>query len=204
MMHKFYVFGLQRSGTNFFRSLLTENFDVQVANDKGTWWHYNKPPFQNMKAHKAFVVYKNPYQWIESIVYRNSADIIPTNINTYDLEFPDGYMINGINLERLCRLYADFGLNWKHSHFINVRYEDLIEEETRNSLLSSLTYVRKNDTTWKIPNGVFMSEKFNVGQVDYYKKKTIQYLKQEELDLINKIIPDIVFETIGYKRVFGG
>lgn len=81
MKKDFYIFGLQRSGTTYVEKCLTTNFDMQVVNGPGSWKHRWPIPteFPNHQESIKFVVTKNPYTWVESIIYRGSADLLETH-----------------------------------------------------------------------------------------------------------------------------
>jgi hypothetical protein len=198
-----YIFGLQRSGTNLLKQTLLDNFDVEVLNKSGTWWHLVSPPYRFIESGKVLIIYKNPYKWIESIVYRNRADTITTNINTYDLQAPDGYMIKDINLQRICRLYTDHVMNWNDPKFVKIQYESLLDDQTRDKALLGigLGKPKQDIIVMPQPGSLFMSKEFNPNSVKYYLSNNVGLLNEDEIKIVNAEIPDRVFDILGYKKI---
>ena len=198
-MEKFYIFGLQRSGTTFLENLITLNFDVSVANSEGTWKHLLKVP-EKLENHKVFCIFKNPYTWLESIIFRDPADILVT-AKEYDLT-NSGYIIghDSVNLYELCRLYNNYVLNWSNSQAELVRYEDLLDEQKLQQFLNSLPFCRKT-STYQIPEpgSLFMSEGFSKTSYSYYLDGLPKRFNETELSIINNIINKDELKKLGYK-----
>jgi len=61
-------FGLQRSGTNYLRLLLLENYDVDIAVNSGGWKHGTYQDYkQGEQASDYLVVSKHPLSWMVSM-----------------------------------------------------------------------------------------------------------------------------------------
>lgn len=198
-MERFYIFGLQRSGTTFLENLITLNFDVSVANTEGSWKHTLKVP-EKLEKHKSFCIFKHPYTWLESIIFRDPADLLVT-AQQYDLT-NSGYMIghDSVNLHELCRLYNDYISEWLKAPAELVRYEDLLDEQKLQQFLSSLPFNRKT-SVWQIPEpgSLFMSEGFSKSSYSYYLEGLPKRFNQTELSIINNIINKNELRKLGYK-----
>ena len=123
-----YVFGLHRSGTNYLTSLLNVNFKkiIQVNSD-GNYtplWKHSVVVDSTIGDYPTFVIYKNPYTWVESIIKRKQDDghnimlaskYLPHYVDEHryiktdsDLSYYDGK----ISFERLLNIYRQFHENW--------------------------------------------------------------------------------------------
>lgn len=207
----FYLFGLQRSGTSFFGETLCLNFESNYLNTSGTWKHSLTVP-QTVKEtlNPVFVIFKNPYTWIESICYRDPADLLITSARTYALQEADiGDLIFGhdsVNLNRLAQLYEDYANEWLSlSNSTVVLYEQMIDKSFRDNFLSSLNWIKKVES-WTVPEpgSLFMSEGFENKSIEYYLKQQPKRLDKEKIDIINSVVSDTTFNQLGYKKIIGG
>jgi hypothetical protein len=192
---KFNIFGLQRSGTTFLEFLLKDNFVCEVAN--GSNWKHTLTRVES--DYITFNIYKNPYTWIESVVFRDPADLLLTSPSLLD----EGYNIghDRVNLELLAKLYNNYALSW-YDECTFVRYEDLILQESRNNFLNHLPFERLSDT-YNIPDAgsLFMSEGFDNKSIPYYVDGKPTRLTDTEIKLINKNISVDVFTKLGYTKL---
>lgn len=206
----FYLFGLQRSGTSFFGEMLRLNFDAEYLNATGTWKHsLTIPQSVNNTTDPVFVIFKNPYTWIESICYRDPADLLATSAKTYALqEYAEGDIVFGhdrVNLNRLALLYSNYATEWLSLHTATiVKYEDIINNEYRVNFLNSLQWTKKV-SNWQVPaaGSLFMSEGFVEDSIPYYLTQRPSRLDNEKIEVINSIIPDTVFTQLGYNKIVG-
>lgn len=197
-MGKFYIFGLQRSGTTFLENLITLNFHATVANKEGSWKHSLKKP-SDLEDHKLLCVFKNPYTWLESIMFRDPADLLVTATD-YNLTDNSGYTMghDSVNLENLCRLYVDYCAEWSETKDL-IKYEDLLVQEKLDNFLSGLDFERKT-SEWLIPEpgSLFMSEGFSRESYGYYLNGKPKRFNKTEIDLINKIVTNPSVKNLGY------
>lgn len=192
---KFCIFGLQRSGTSFFESLLKLNFKCDVAN-ANNWKHELKRVHVD---HKIYNTYKNPYTWIESVIFRDPADLLVTSPHLIDAGYNIGH--DKVNLIALSKLYNDYVLSW-YDKSTFVRYEDLLDETKRNFFLESVPFERiSND--WLIPEAgsLFMSEGFNNNIIPYYLDEKPTKLSEYEINIINDNISIDIFNALGYIKL---
>lgn len=201
-MSKFFIFGLQRSGTTFLEKIITNNFDVAVANKEGSWKHSLDVP-ETIGLYQSYCVFKNPYTWLESIIFRDPADLLVTASKRYRLT-NEGYVIghDSVNLIELCRLYNNYVSTWAESGACIVRYEDLLVNDTLTSLLSKIPFTRKTSETIVPPPGsLFMSEGFQMSRYSYYLGQKPEKFSSDELALINANIETKNLKKIGYRQI---
>jgi hypothetical protein len=192
---KFCIFGLQRSGTTFLEYLLTNNFDCEIANNEN--WKHSLTRIET--NHVVFNIYKNPYTWIESIVFRDPADILITSSSLLS----DGYNIghDNVNLVNLSKLYNDYALEWFDQN-THVSYESLIDQDRLENVVRLLPFVRKTtELVIPKPGSLFMSEGFSDDNISYYLNGSPRLLTDEDIDVINENISNNVFDMLGYKKV---
>lgn len=188
---KFCIFGLQRSGTTFLEFLIKQNFKCEVAN--GVNWKHSLTKV-NVDG-QVFNIYKNPYTWIESVVYRDSADLLVTSPHLLE-EGSDK-----INLANLAGLYNDYVLSW-YDKTTFVRYEDLIDVVSRDNFLNTIPFERiTNSVVIPEPGSLFMSEGFENNKIPYYLHGKPERLTLDELSIINDKISVDVFNCLGYKKL---
>lgn len=192
---KFCIFGLQRSGTTVVEKTPTNNFICEVANGKN-WKH------SLSKVSTGFItfnVYKNPYTWIESIVFRDPADILVVHSHLLDPGYNIGH--DNVNLPNLAKMYNDYALSWFDEQTM-VRYENLINPATLTEFLNKVPFERKTKTvTLPEPGSLFMPEGFSNDIIPYYLEEKPTQLTQEHIRVINENISDEVFSKLGYKRI---
>ena len=116
----FLIFGLQRSGTNLLSDMLTRSFSSLENN----FYQINERRFDSVWKHSIyvptiyidcplFVIFKNPYKWVESICLRNHADILYRQVK-YPVDEKKGFANNVLfgekkfNLENLGKALQSF------------------------------------------------------------------------------------------------
>jgi hypothetical protein len=158
-----------------------------------------------------FVIYKNPYTWVESIIKRKQEDghnimlaskYLPHYVdeNRYiktdsDLFYHDGK----ISFERLLNIYRQFHENWilnfpKQNNLFVISYEDLLIEEKRNKILGIIG----EKFNWDFPNNwlnsepgtIPLSKDYSYERGEYYLNEKPRDLTIEEIEMIDKIIDE--------------
>jgi hypothetical protein len=191
----FSIFGLQRSGTTFLEFLIKKNFEAELKNEAD--WKHSLSKIE--KDHTIFNIYKNPYLWVESVVFREPADLLVV----YPHLLEDGYVVgcDKINLANLAKLYNDYTLNWYNPDTL-VKYEDLINDKTLNDFFKRVPFRRTTTYVQKVePGSLFMSEGFTNDRIPYYLKQVPTILSDEHIHIINQNISNEVFDMLGYKRL---
>lgn len=210
-----YVFGLHRSGTNYLTSLLNVNFKkiIQVNSD-GNYtplWKHSVVVDSTIGDYPTFVVYKNPYTWVESIIKRRQDDghnimlaskYLPHYVdeNRYiktdsDLSYYDGK----ISFERLLNIYRQFHENWilnfpKQNNLFVISYEDLLIKEKRDKILDIIgkkfNWVSPDIWLNSEPGAVPLSKDYSHERGEYYLNGKPKELSIEEIEMIDTIIDE--------------
>lgn len=210
-----YVFGLHRSGTNYLTSLLNVNFKkiIQVNSD-GNYtplWKHSVVVDSTIGDYPTFVIYKNPYTWVESIIKRKQDDghnimlaskYLPHYVdeNRYiktdsDLSYYDGK----ISFERLLNIYRQFHENWilnfpKQNNLFVISYEDLLIKEKRDKILDIIgkkfNWVSPDIWLNSEPGAVPLSKDYSHERGEYYLNGKPKELSIEEIEMIDTIIDE--------------
>ena len=210
-----YVFGLHRSGTNYLTSLLNVNFKkiIQVNSD-GNYtplWKHSVVVDSTIGDYPTFVVYKNPYTWVESIIKRRQNDghnimlaskYLPHYVdeNRYiktdsDLSYYDGK----ISFERLLNIYRQFHENWilnfpKQNNLFVISYEDLLIKEKRDKILDIIgkkfNWDSPNNWLNSEPGTIPLSKDYTHERGEYYLNGKPKELSIEEIEMIDTIIDE--------------
>jgi len=210
-----YVFGLHRSGTNYLTSLLNVNFKkiIQVNSD-GNYtplWKHSVVVDSTIGDYPTFVVYKNPYTWVESIIKRRQDDghnimlaskYLPHYVdeNRYiktdsDLSYYDGK----ISFERLLNIYRQFHENWilnfpKQNNLFVISYEDLLIKEKRDKILDIIgkkfNWDSPNNWLNSEPGTIPLSKDYSHERGEYYLNGKPKELSIEEIEMIDTIIDE--------------
>lgn len=208
-MFKHYTFGLQRSGTTFLDHLLKNTFSASWLNGPGTWKHSLEVPVEIVETTEpTILIYKNPYTWTESVVFREPADMLVC-FHEYNLqdsteqEALAGH--DNVNVRRLAALYALHAERWlalaDKPNVLLLRYEDIITYGGRERLRERLP-VARGRVMWNIPEpgSLFMSEGFREDMIEYYLNQRPVRLTAAQVAMVNSSIPDSVFEKLGYSK----
>lgn len=217
-MNSFYLYGLQRSGTNYLEQLLRQNFVVGKKNTgipNNPLWKHNTDVADTVSKSKntiIFVIHKNPYMWIESICFRHAVDWTRTQ-----LEFPAtekhsdaDYNIgkNEFNIVNLAKTYQTFYRNWvtattpeiKEKSFV-IKYEDLLFSQKRENILNHISehfkYTKKH-STWQNPKNVGMSPRWMSSDKDMYINQTPLYLTPKQKKIITQTLTPRLISNLGY------
>lgn len=207
-MFDYYIFGLQRSGTTFLERMLTNTFDARWLNGAGTWKHeLLVPDAVTQNQHISLVNFKNPYTWLESIIFRGNADLLMT-ASDYGLQTDTGLDSvighDSVNLANTAKLYATYAERWLSAADAGcvhvVRYEDMLCQIGRDALANYL--LGRGLIDWKVPDpgSLFMSEDFTNDRIDYYLDQRPIRFTLGQLQTINDNIPDDIFIRLGYDK----
>ena len=224
----FLIFGLQRSGTNVLSDMLTGSFSSLENN----FYQINPRRFDSIWKHTIhvptiyidcplFVIFKNPYKWVESICLRNHADVLFRQVK-YPIDEREGvtnnvlFGKNKFNLENLGKLYSHFFESWVVNQNKNIKqkiivnYEDLLDKEKREIFydrVSKKFNFNLNILTDPISlvGKVYQSETHSKKTIkllyDYYNEDGRLQLNKENLDVLNSNLNDLIFDILGYKKV---
>ena len=209
-MSAFFVFGMQRSGTNYFCELLEQNFSAVTLNPgQRAWKHSIDVPSKWQSNKPTFVIHKSPYTWVESNVCRMKVDWFKTQL-TYpgDEQNSDPeLMYDGMNIENIARTWKHFHDTWLSLETpMVVQYEKLLVEESRDQILDDIS----NRFGWKctspsldgswsnVGDGVNLSSKFKPEHKEYYKKGQPKVLTPKQIACITDTIGLSMITDMGY------
>ena len=122
---KFFVFGLQKSGSKYMKKLIEVNTNLDFYTDY-TWKHtMDLDEIRDDKVYK-FWITKSPYNWVRSVLYRHRVDILG-KYRKYKLKDKDSLVVRDLNVKNLVKLYNDYH-NTLSQKLNNVRYEELLND----------------------------------------------------------------------------
>ena len=122
---KFFILGLQKSGTKYLKRLVDTNTNLKFVSDY-VWKHTMDMSQIKDDDVVKFWITKSPYNWIRSVLYRHRVDIL-TKYKRYDLKSKDGLVVRGLNVGNLMNLYNDYHRTLI-DRFEPVQYEQLLLE----------------------------------------------------------------------------
>jgi hypothetical protein len=216
--------GLQISGTNYIRQLIIKNIDVNIINthlyteldyqqiseylkngETGDYnfdlWKHNLTPLskdliEKYKIDGFLLISKNPYSWLESIIYRNKIDLDITYNEKFKF-FEDGVF----RIDNLCKLYKDFYTNWINNDTYFIKYEDLLinKEKVLIEFVNKFNLTFKFKEIQEINQKVDASHQFKDSFIKKYINVELSHLQNEEIKLINEILGEDFFNKIGYE-----
>lgn len=208
----FFVFGLQRSGTNYVQKLMELNF--VEGQTRAAWKHRlsvweEEHLDQKIKERVIFVIHKHPYTWIESIAKRGGVDYVSAQTKYPAKEFDDEEQresaLNGFNVVNLARTWQEHYDNWVlyppeyiKKDMVHVWYEDILNDDDRDNFLCIIRdvygFTPKVEIhpiyglhQWVNPTKVGMSGKFSEGKKTYYMNKS-HSLTKNQVRLIDEIV----------------
>lgn len=201
-MEFYYIFGLQRTGTNYLETLISKNFHVKKANDRVKCWkHSTFIPDHFSFEIPAFILFKNPYLWIESVAFRYSADYV----RTQDYRIESDLLLGNeeICLSHLIHTYKKFYKTWHYPNLFHViYYEDILLNPTH--FLDGLNYERRTPKKgYKFPvNGTIpQSRNYDEESRTYYVRQKPIYLKPQHIHYINYVLGEDFFHETGYRSI---
>lgn len=210
---KYSVYGMHRSGTNWLQHLLKnykrENYiPVGTEPKSDNWKHtYTKQKFNHNQMY--LYIYKNPYQWIES-VSRNCEDIrVLTNKFKATNEFMipadrRGIPAGNFDLHSLCSPYNESVGFWlEKSKEYDVRfiyYNDLVKDTNHLASIAGLSN-EVDDVTLTSDIKSKYQRKMTDGIRDYYLNETPSWLYDNVVEYISNTIDPYIFDTLKFKKL---
>ena len=194
MPSHFFVFGLQKSGTKYFKKLLEVNTNLKFKT-KYVWKHTMNPTdFYDDDVEK-FWITKSPYNWASSVIKRHRVDILQ-KYKRYNLKEESGMVVRGINVKNLTTLYNHYHTMLINTEMENVKYEELLKD---NFAYFKSLYQNKNYEVKIPPVQDVSTSKF------YIEEETkAEYLSQPRSNdplivEINKYVDRDLINRLGYK-----
>jgi hypothetical protein len=210
----YYIWGIQRSGTNFLEKLLNLNYNGCKRNGGiSAWKHSIDDPADGWsKALPNFIIYKNPYTWIESISYRSTVDYIRTQTLYPATEYIEEDLQLGpkkLNTINLAKTYRHFHSNWLDRDDLKlgmeIKYEDLLVDESRYKILldisTKMSFVKPDMDRFKIPTtgSVMGSYDYTNDREEYYKSGRPSVLTQKQIDAVTETVGVELITKMGYE-----
>lgn len=197
----YYIFGLQRSGTNYLETLLRINYYAAKRNThRKVWKHSLTIPKDYDKTIPSIVIVKNPYTWIESLAWRDRADW-----HTMQTHFPSDrkHVIGPNNIDVIdamtcARTFFD---TWCTEDRCVIRIEDLIQrpEAITKNIATKLNFGSRGTFRHPLERQVSMSKKYDKTRNDYYTKQMPEHLTATDISVINDTLCEADFERLGYR-----
>lgn len=207
----YFIFGLQRSGTNFLEQIIERNFGVRKQNRNNSCWKHSIDPPEGWTAqHPTFIIHKNPYTWVESICYRNTVDWIKRQTTYPAKEGPEELLLgpSNINVKNLALTYAHFQRSWtlkqaEKEKVSIIRYEDLLVQDSREKILEDINsniYQKRKHDRWIIParGKVSQSKDYNEDRESYYLNMKPSKLSEYHISVINEVLGEDLITDLGY------
>jgi len=218
MRKKVYINGLHRSGTNYLGALLNSNFGgisgLNSGYNFGPEWKHSFIPSENINGdYPIFIVYKNIYTWLESVLHRRVDDgwhiVVSTmtrpkyvNLNNFitpEKDFEFNYNNNKFKLSFVVNCYKQYFENWIFNtdkkikdSIVLIKYEDLLNNESRISVLEKISEKFKWDKPkeWVNPDKgtISLSKEYNDDSETYYIDGKPKFLTDEQIKVIDEII----------------
>ena len=179
MINKLKIYGLKRTGTNFFKRLIEANYEVCIDENSLGWKHgpYIQHLISSNKKLHSVILIKHPLAWLDSI---------------------HRHLKSNWNFAHLCKHYAwewtTMYMYWddftrKNTDSIIVRYEDLLKnsDATLCRVSKKFNIHKRNRIYTEIDYIVTPSKKLLNGIFDksYYLQK--KYMKSFSDNLIKSI-----------------
>jgi hypothetical protein len=122
----FFVFGLQKSGTKYLKSLIELNTDLQFHKDYA-WKHDMDTSVCRDDDVVKFWITKSPYNWVSSVLYRHRVDIL-SKYKKYKLKSKEGLVVRDLNIKSLMNVYNDYHRSWLETGIKQVKYEEILND----------------------------------------------------------------------------
>lgn len=187
-------YGLQRSGTNYTKLMLTTNYKVDIKTNEGGWKHgYVVSRCHFNKELDLIITIKNPYAWLVSIYNY----FHPSGHNTSISKFiRNKYCYEGMVNKTPIHHWNTMNKHWCHLMLLNhkvvvVMYEDLlcIPEYACNLIADQLNLERKSNSFYIPQNQVMANAKENDKLFDksyYLEKKYLNQFTSDDLEYIQE------------------
>lgn len=213
-----YIFamGLYRSGTNFLQQLVDNNFEGNQENiqkyvaQKILYKHclhekwYNKIP----NDVEPVIIFKNPYQWIDSLV-RQSYDLelyynisyeqyhTPITLKYCNPQFENHFAFVECSVEKLCSLYNEYFNFWFTKNVTFVSHLDVALNQNKYLKLFEQKYnLKRINKKFVGPGIVDGSRPFDINVQQYYIDRKIDNLTSEQIDCITSSIDNNILKRL--------
>jgi len=228
--HGYYQFGLQRTGTTFIEWMIARNFRIKRLNDliqptgkikppspdKLTWKHSIEVPVKYKSGWPVILNYKNPYTWLESMMYRKGYSLGAWS-STYGKQLPilgrksDTFNYYGSEdwfseADSLVQTYRQWFNTWLDFYDKNkdvayiIKHEDLLDENKRENVFNDFA----DKFGWQRPKNYVWLDHVGASwpisnRVNYYLEERPAELERKYIDLINEFFDKELMDRLQYK-----
>jgi len=211
-MKDFLIGGLQRTGTNYIETLLNKNIDCKFGWEDWYWKHNINPPslsiFREFNLRGIVLCVKNPFAWIESICFREFADLHEAYGVYYDMNDKSSLYFENkeviFNVKALLKLYNEYYNNWlnnSQSAVYIAKYEDILKDPTifLTNFKEKFNLNFKNEILDTSVEKVFMSGSYtNNEMLENYKNYQLSHLTNAHLEQIIPYLDVELLKKLGY------
>lgn len=189
MSFNYWVYGLQRSGTNFIdQSIQRANPGSSNGNKMAQtprnpkWKHSINPPTDLPTNEPIIIVYKSIWNWIDSIISRQVMDYLRTQ-QTYKIEETDWIIesyslavkekeLHKFSINQLVKTYKLFYENWTQlldtHNAILVQYEDILSDNQQELAAKIGTELGIQPPVFNTKTPAKHTRSFNQKRIDKY------------------------------------
>jgi len=207
------VFGLQRSGTNFCEKIISDNFQHMAAKPRDNayiWKHkYNIDDEEFRDDVKHFLIYKNPYKWLDSIA-RKPVDIHRKYKEVFTSQNSETVMPNNIDGIHAIDLWIKWYLWWFKQvdvrNIQEIRYENLLTPTGPENFIQDTKkrwpdLIRVQEGNVKIPGKVGQSEPWSPQRSREYLNVELKHVNWRIVQAVNERIPSGFWKRMGYSMI---
>jgi hypothetical protein len=225
----YYVYGMQRTGTTLVERVIADNWKILMSNNLRMrdlpgvrppsldldWKHHISIPHNLPENAPVVMIYKNPYTWIESMLYRKGvanggwSQTHGETFNRRDQAYRKDDPQNGTTYtDNLLASYKAWFNTWLPYHDMNkdtsviIKYEELLDPNKRMEIFCGIAdkfgwpEFEFPQLTWA--NHVGSSQPFTKTKQEYYLTGRPEQLNEMEVQLVNTIIGTDLIEKLGY------
>ena len=210
-MVKYYIYGLQRSGTNIITTFINDNFDIDIVNNN----HQERkdPHHKHFRIYdeKSFIpltlrqqygndIFIKNYKELEKFIGANSkCFVVIKDVFAWFISIKKWASIcnwNVCDYYTLVEEYYKYVEKWydimktSNGNILIINYHEYIEllSDNNMNLINRIeNFTQSKIKTFKIRNNVQCSPKFNREKLEYYKKKKYMndYSEEEKRKILN-------------------
>jgi hypothetical protein len=231
--HGYFQYGMCRTSTTLISRMIADNYKVHPRNQlhmrdrpinppslESDWKHHVHIPYNLPENVPVVLCYKNPYTWLESMLYRRGmangawhqthGKEFKGRRQKYRIETPAG---NGTAfVDDLLYSYKQWFDTWLPYYEENkdltvlISYEnDMLNPDNLlplfNGIADKFGWPEFDFPQLSWPRHVGSSQEFNNTKMSYYKAGRPQELEQWAIDLVPEIFGEDLIKRLGYEVV---
>jgi hypothetical protein len=215
--HPFKVLGLQRTGTNLMRALLSRNFRVEYLEESATGWKHGPLRMRdgtwNGRPVRFVLCVKNPYAWASSCygffrrVSDGDATMAPQFQRDPSMSFDEFLMTPTYTHDTPIHRWNEMNRLWLDSlpadRTLVVRQEDLLREQTHvlERAERQLQLTRQGEKFQPIEQRIDVdaSVKGEMNREYYLHREYLAEYSPSLLDHVNRLVDPALMQRLGYE-----